>query len=219
MKKAKSLVLSGHSVVINGNGMTLRGNGRPATEVRDIDGAFQVVTVRGAFHVHVVPADVAQAVIAGDENLLQLVELDVADGVLSVGLAQNVAYSSGHLLHVRLQVPQVAAVCLAGAGSVTVMDVQREGFAIEISGTGTVTAAGQVDTVLLRIPGTGSIDTVALRAANADIKVKGVGDVDAYASASAKVRLSGVGNVRVLGQPAERDTRCGYCGTVSFPAR
>lgn len=50
-------------------------------------------------------------------------------------------------------------------------------------------------------------------------KLKGVGDVDAYASMSAKVRLSGVGNVRVLGQPAERDTRCGYCGTVFFPKR
>ncbi|MCK4140475.1 DUF2807 domain-containing protein [Ralstonia pseudosolanacearum] len=219
MKKMKNLVLSGQSIVIDGSGMTLRGNGRCATEVRDIDGSFEVVTVRGAFHVHVVPADVAQAVVTGDENLLRLVDLEVVDGVLTVGVAQNVAYSSAHLLHVRLQVPQVAAVCLVGAGSVTVMDVQRDGFAIEISGAGTVTAAGRVDTVLLRLPGSGSIDTAALRAAHADIELKGVGDVDTCASTSAKVRLSGVGNVRVLGQPAELDVECGPAGAVTFPER
>lgn len=215
MKKIKDLVLTGRRLVTEGE--NVRGNGRAATEVREIEGAFREIVVLGAFHVHVERADMARAVIAGDSNLLKLAEVRVADDVLTVRVAEGSSYSSANLLHVRLQVPPIVAASLVGVGSLTFMDVQQEALTIELSGTGMVTASGRVDVVKLRLPGAGSIDTVALEARHADIKVPGVGAVDAYAAMSTKVRLSGVGNVRVLGEPTERDTRCGFCGTVSFP--
>lgn len=51
---------------------------------------------------------------------------------------------------------------------------------IGLAGAGMVTASGRVDVAQLRLPGTGSIDTVALHAGHADIQLKGVGDVDAW---------------------------------------
>ncbi|AZU59734.1 hypothetical protein DOT66_23480 [Ralstonia pseudosolanacearum] len=220
MNNAKGLVLQGQRIDIGRNGrVTLHGNGRPAAEVRAIDGAFRVLIVHGAFQVHVVHGDAAEAVIIGDENLLQLVALSVGDDVLMIELVQNVSYASAQLLQIRLRVPKLMAVRQFGAGSVTLTDLQQDGLAIEISGKGTVTAAGQVDTVLLCLPGAGSIDTLALQAAHVAIYVDGTGEVEAFASTSAKVRVSSVGNVRVLGQPTDRDTQCGPAGTIEFPER
>lgn len=220
MKNTKCLFLQGQRIDIGRNGrVTLQGNGRPATEVRAIDSMCRFLIVHGALHVHVEPGEVAQAVIVGDENLLQLVDISVDDGVLTVGVAQNLSYASGDPLQLRLQMPHVVGVRQAGTGSVTLTGLQQDRFGIVVSGTGSVTAAGQADAVLLHLPGAGSIDAAALKAAHADIEVKGTGDVGAFASTSAKVRVSGAGTVRVQGQPAERDVQCGPAGTVSFLER
>ncbi len=199
--------------------MVIAGNGRPATQALAIEGAFRTLVIEGRFDVSVAPGGPAEAVISGDENLLQLVVLRVADGVLNVGLAQNVAYSSANLLQLQLRAPEMVSVRLAGHGSVTLRDVLQDGVAIEISGSGSVTAAGQVSAALLRLTGVGRLDTSALTAEYVAIVVNGEGDVEAFASARAVVHVAGAGHVRLLGQPADRDVRCGPAGTVTLVAR
>ncbi|MBT1536542.1 DUF2807 domain-containing protein [Ralstonia solanacearum] len=199
--------------------MEIAGNGRPATAVRVIEGAFRSLAIEGAFDVCVALGEPAEAIISGDENLLELVVLRVADGVLTVGLAQDVAYSSAHLLQLQLRAPEIVSVRLDGRGSVTLRDVLQDGVAIEISGSGSVTAAGQVCAALLRLTGAGRIDTSALAAEHVAIVVNGEGDVEAFASARAVVHVAGAGQVRLLGQPADRDVRCGPAGTVTLVAR
>ncbi|MHA6896404.1 GIN domain-containing protein [Ralstonia pseudosolanacearum] len=220
MNPSKTLVLNDQQIVIDRSGrITIAGSGRPATAVRAIEGTFRALLIEGAFDVSVAPGESAEAVIQGDENLLQLVVLRIEDGVLTVGLAQNVAYSSANLLQLRLRVPEMASVRLAGRGSVTLMDVLQDGVAIEISGSGSVTAAGHVRAALLRLTGAGSIDTSALKAEYVAVVVNGEGQVEAFSSERAAVHVIGAGRVRLLGQPAHRDVHCGPAGTVTLVER
>ncbi|MDB0573658.1 DUF2807 domain-containing protein [Ralstonia solanacearum] len=220
MNSSKTLVQNNQRIVIESpGGMGIVGNGRSATAVRVIEGTFRSLVIEGAFDVCVVPGGPAETVISGDENLLQLMVLRVADGVLTVALEQNVAYSNANLLQLQLRAPEIVSVRLGGRGSVTLRDVLQDGIAIEISGSGSVTAAGQVSAALLRLTGVGRIDTSALQAEYVAIAVNGEGDVEAFASERAVVHVTGAGHVRLLGEPADRDVRCGPAGTVTLVAR
>src|SRR3989442_9070504 len=95
----------------------IRGSGNRKTEKKELP-AFKAVETGGAFDVEITCQKPQSVEIEADDNLLPLLETDVADGVLHVGMKQN--YNSRKLIVLRIAVPDLNRITISGAGTARV---------------------------------------------------------------------------------------------------
>jgi hypothetical protein len=88
---------------------------------------------------------------------------------------------------------------------------------LDVSGTGSLEAAGTADRLVMHLTGVGSIKAGTLTARAGLIDMSGTGSVTARVNGPVEVKLSGLGSVSVLGQPQCVVRKSGWgsvrCGT------
>ncbi|WP_304350820.1 GIN domain-containing protein [Comamonas testosteroni] len=87
---------------------------------------------------------------------------------------------------------------------------------LEITGSGTIRASGEVIRLNVDISGSGDVKAKELLASIAELRVSGSGDIKAQATQSLSARVSGSGDIKVWGNPAKRDTRVSGSGEIKF---
>ena len=190
----------------------IRGSGTRKTEKKELP-AFKTVETVGAFDVEIACQKPQSVEIEADDNLLPLLETDVSDGVLHVGMKQN--YHSSKLISLRIAVPDLNRLTISGAGTVRLTGVKNESFVIRLTGAAKVEAKGETKTVEISNSGAGLIDAHELRSAKADVNLSGAGQAEVYASEQLDVTISGVGRVTYSGQPKVINKNISGIGTVS----
>ncbi len=192
-----------------------RGSGALQTQVRPVTG-FTAVALTGAadLTVAVLPGAPTEVVLETDDNLLPLIQTTVVGNTLTIATAQEIRPTRG--LTVRVRVPVLTDVTLAGAGTVKVTGLQNRRFGLWLSGAGDVALAGDVTDAELHLGGAGHLDAAALHARNATLELGGAGDAQVFATEHADIRLAGAGHVVVSGHPKLIDKHIAGVGTVEL---
>lgn len=186
-------------------------SGTPATEFRSLS-AFSEVELQGVGDVFISEGDGYGVTVTTDSVYIDDIVTKVVDDTLV--LDEDFGYSVRNLdVDFVITVPSLEAVTLAGAGNITVEDVDTSAFEVNLAGAGNVTVSGTASTVRLHLAGAGNIDTIGLDADAVDIDLAGAGDVSVMANDTLDVTLNGVGNVTYVGDP-EVTSRVNGLGSV-----
>lgn len=174
------------------------GSGVSATEVRTLEN-FNRVRFYGSGSAFITIGAPRSFEITGDDNLLPLIETRVQDGALIIEPNQSI--NPVVELVVRIGIPDLRGVTLAGSADAEITGITGEEFAIDISGSGDAIAAGSTDRFSATINGAGNVKATDLQASEASISISGSGDVEVHTTDDLEVTVMGSGSVRYRGDP------------------
>jgi len=182
----------------------VEGSGDLKEEKRGVKN-FSSLHVSGAYELTVRVGEDESLTLAGDDNLLPLIETTVENRVLVVKNRKSIAPK----LPLRLTITTKALKELKVSGSLrgTVTGLDADTFGLVASGSCRLTLAGRADALSMSLSGSGTLDAARLQARVATVKISGSGDADLEVSESLSVKISGSGKVSYAGNPktVERD--------------
>jgi hypothetical protein len=143
---------------------------------------------------------------------------DIRTPVGATTIRSNSAEKHTEALCFRVEVtlPKLASLHISGAGDINYLNVEQDELNLDVSGVGTITVAGTVNRLEADVSGAGNISAYRLFATHARLRVSGAGNIKATATASVVARVSGVGNIKIKGNPKERDTDVSGMGRIRF---
>ncbi len=184
--------------------------------------AFDRVAVEGSPDVVVTTQHNESVHATGDATALDRLDIRVENNVLKIGRKRDsLGWSWGDhgRVHIAVAVPMVRGVDVAGSSAVTVDRVKGREFAaaiagsgslavaaldadrtsFDISGSGTVTAAGRCNTGSAKIAGSGELKLSGLKCATLSASIAGSGTIDAFATQTATLATMGSGDITLTG--------------------
>jgi hypothetical protein len=179
-------------------GCGVKGSGVKANETRDVP-AFKGLEVRGSANVFVTVGNEQSVTVEVDDNLMQIITTEVTDNKLVIGSKQS--YSTRIGVKVTIQVPELTSVAVSGSGSATLSDAKGESLDVKISGSGKVTASGEVQSLAVKVSGSGNAKLSELTAKKVSARVSGSGNVRVHATETLDAAVSGSGSVEYHGSP------------------
>lgn len=205
-------------VVISGcngavGGPSIRGSGVVASEKRDVSG-FHDVRMSGSGDAIVEQTGAESVTVEAEDNILPLLETRVSNGVLHLGLKQNVSVRATRPIRYHVTVKELVGVGISGSGSVRATGVDTDKLTADISGSGSADLSGRADVVTLRISGSGSYDAAKLQSRSVKVHISGSGGAVVNASEQLEATISGSGSVRYGGNPSVRQ-RVSGSGTIA----
>lgn len=141
---------------------------------------FTVVSVTDDIDVEFRQGPTASASIYGSDNLVELVDVSVDNGVLTVQYAQPVRVRGERRLKVMLSGPELTRVNVQNDGEVDIEGALNAGdLELHAMGLGEISADFvQADTVTLHVTGRADIDVDNLNAKTLQAKAEGRGEID-----------------------------------------
>jgi hypothetical protein len=174
------------------------GSGVIASETRQVQ-PFSALHLEGVADIDATISDHTEVIVTADDNLLPMVETTVSGDALVIRETQNVSPKTR--VHVTIKTPNLSSVSVSGVGNVNVDDLKESNFTVNLSGTGTVAAKGQTDTLQVAVSGAGQANLADLAAQNATLSLSGAGNAKINSTATLDINLSGVGHVSYKGSP------------------
>ncbi|RQO29708.1 hypothetical protein DBR32_15340 [Taibaiella sp. KBW10] len=198
------------------------GQGATVTEERVLANFTRLQTsISGAVYVSEGP--VQQVKIEAQQNIIDIVESTVENGVLKLKLKSNTMLSNSSQLKVYITIPKYREISVMGSGSVKAtqsfssndIDLKVTGsgdididnlvstnFYSEITGSGNINVvAGTTQSLVLRITGSGDFYGKDFKSKDAEVTITGSGSATVRATNSLKARISGSGNINYYGIP------------------
>ncbi|MCJ8158603.1 head GIN domain-containing protein [Sphingomonas sp. LaA6.9] len=186
---------------------------------------FDSVSLRGPDNVVVKVGGAESVTAAGDQAILDRLEIEVVDGTLRVDRKKKYGMSWGGekgAATVTVTLPMLKGASVAGSGDMDVDRVESPKFDASVAGSGSLNigslaasaldlsiagsgnaniAGGKTEAVDVSIAGSGNFDAPGLTARTADISIAGSGGVKANVSETADVSIIGSGDVELYGNP------------------
>lgn len=170
------------------------------------------------------------------DNVIDLVEVYSAGGILKVGLRPKITVVGDAEITVRASSPSLNGVTVSGAGDFETRSVAIEGdmnitvggagdvefdnlacrkLGVSISGAGSVDlergtaqAAGYV------VSGAGEIDADGITAGSVIAKASGAGEISCHATTSIDASASGASKIEVYGRPSQVSQKASGVGKI-----
>jgi len=203
-------IVSGTHIAI---GDVVVGKGPAKTEERKTAGYFGLVLEAPVKMTYTVGATPSMK-ISAPANILPLVTTEVKGRNLVIGLSKSVSMEG--MIRVEASGPSLELVTMTGSGDLKLSGESGRKLAVDVSGSGIVTAAGQVDAASFDISGSGDVKAASLLTQDLRIDVSGSGTISAHAARSVKVDLSGSGDITIAGNPKQRSVDRSGAGEVKF---
>jgi Putative auto-transporter adhesin, head GIN domain len=172
---------------------------RLAREPRTVT-TFHAIDLAGTLGVEVTLGKAASVEVVGDPGMLDQVLTTVKDGVLVLDTKPRLA--GHHHLRAIVTAPDLASLSLSGTGGLKLTGLANERFAIQLSGTGAIAAAGTTGSLRVTVDGTGQLAAEDLSAKAVAVDVSGTGQASVRATQSLEARVTGTGSIDVYGKPA-----------------
>lgn len=162
----------------------------------------EVIAVRG---------ETQQVVVRGEQNVIDLLNRDVINGIWGIGFTECVRDVSD--FQVEITLPELDSVELSGAGTINA-ETQASSIDTVLSGAGTVTLSGETANQQVTLAGSGTIEAFDLTTEETTVLLTGQGTVNVTANERLNVDLPGAGAVFYKGDP-ERNVRITGVGSVN----
>lgn len=95
---------------------------------------------------------------------------------------------------------------IAGRSDLTLERLNQDSAQVEIAGTGSITASGRIDDLVVKVAGTGHADLGKVTARDARVELAGIGSADIAPSQSATIKIAGPSTVNLYSNPKILDT-------------
>ena len=177
---------------------TEQGSGTIVSETRDVSG-FDRIEVIGSGQVAIAVTGTDSLQVEADDNILPLLTTEVRNGKLE--LSSESSISPSQAIQYTITVESLTGVAVTGSGDVLAVGVDSDRFAVDISGSGSVSPAGATDALSVAISGSGRYRGVDLVAASASVDISGSGGAIINATDELDVDISGSGTVEYTGDP------------------
>lgn len=176
---------------------TIRGNGVNATDGR-ITNNFEKVKSSGDFDVHITNGDELEVVVSAEQNIIPYIETYVSGNTLNIDIRGMHNIKNSLPMEVFVTLPHLEGLKLSGSGVITTDYFYSDNFDINISGSGYISAAIDVEKVDASVSGSGKLELAGV-ASNADFDISGSGKIDAYdlALSNCDAKISGSGDMWV----------------------
>lgn len=183
------------------NGKIIKGNGKIVGEERTTlnRAQFDKIVVSGAADVHICQAAECSVIVVGDDNIVPLILTDVCDNTLHI--SSRGSYYSKSTIRVSITLPNIEKITVSGSSDVVVFNIKQDKAVLKVSGSGDITATGQVAHLTLEASGSGGIRAILLNSDIVDAKCSGSGDISATATKSATLKANGSGDIKIYGKP------------------
>ena len=112
--------------------------------------------------------------------------------------------------------PKINNFNLEGSANLMLRDYDQDTLAIDISGSGEVTAMGRAGALEVDISGSGDADLAALATTDANIAIAGSGDAVVAPTGRADISISGSGDTVLTTRPATVNQNISGSGEVDF---
>lgn len=154
---------------------------------------------------------------AAGDNCIQIGSIrgDAFHGNMGSVVVGNTVVIGQHV-SVEITLPDLRFASIEGSGGLNLEELHQDEIDLEVTGSGTIRASGEVIRLHAVISGSGDVKAQYLQAAITELRVTGSGDIKAQASESLSARVSGSGDIKVWGNPAKRDTRVSGSGDIKF---
>jgi hypothetical protein len=195
-------------VVVVGLAVAGCGAGPATSETRGV-GAFDRLSVSGDIKVEVARGDSRDVVVTAGENVIDHVVTEASGGVLHLAIRdRGIVIGPDPYDNVSVTVPAsvLRDIRVEGSSDLRLGRIDAAELAIEVSGSGDVSASGTVGDLTATIDGAGDAHLFDLRARTATVKVQGAGDAELNVSDRLDVSVQGAGDVRYRGRPSVRQT-------------
>ncbi len=207
------------------SGMRIEGNGQVETREISLPEALSAVKTLTSIDVLLDPDLTDKAILEGESNILDLTEVKVSAGVLTVNFKP--AYSLSISRPVTLRVPELSGGLLetSSSGSIRMLGsdaLKGESFELVTSSSGSIAVAVETDKLRAVSSSSGSI-TVTGSAETANIELMSSGSFNGFDCAaqnvSARLSSSGDAKVRVSGELSGNISSSGNVVYTGNPSR
>ncbi|HWB93133.1 MAG TPA: head GIN domain-containing protein [Puia sp.] len=215
-------------------GKRVHGNGNVKTDDRSVS-SFKAIDLRVSGDIYLTEGDHPAIKLEGDDNLLQLIEVEQHGDEVVVRSRDGVNLVPSNNLKIYVTTPvfdKIAASCacniesdsritspdglemhLSGAGNIK-MEVDAPRVAVSLSGAGDIHLKGQTKDLSLDLSGAGDAKCYDLLAENTDVSISGIGSAEVYASVKLTASVSGAGSVEYKGNAANVEQHVSGAGSV-----
>ena len=170
------------------------GSGPVRTETRQVSG-FSVVRLSGQGDVRIVRGSTESLEISAQENLLPQLTSEVSGGTLTLGTKDGTTITTTEPITYAVGVRDLQGLELSGSGTMTAAGLSGAALRVEISGSGEVRVDGTVDRQDVEVSGSGSYTATSLASKEATVRISGSGAADLAVSSLLDVDVSGSGSV------------------------
>lgn len=201
-------------------------------------GGFETISVAGPYEVAVAVGPGQSVRAQGAQRDLDQLDVRVSNrGLIVEPKEKRWDFSDNEPVRIRVTVPSLRAVSLAGSGNMTIDKVRTTNFSgstagsgnlridsldaetakLSVAGSGDVAVAGRCRTATLSIAGSGDMQVGSLKCQTLTGTIAGSGTINANASRTAKLSVIGSGDVIVAGGAKCSVTKMGsgsvHCGS------
>ena len=189
------------------------GSGPVRSESRQVAG-FSVVRLAGQGDVTVVRGSVESLEISAQENLLPQLTSEVSGDTLTLGTKDGATITTTEPITYKVGVKGLSGLELSGSGTIAAAGLAGADLRVEISGSGSVQVGGSADRQDVEVSGSGDYSAASLASKEASVTISGSGSADVSVSAVLDVTISGSGSLTYSGDP-KVSTSVSGSGSVS----
>lgn len=184
------------------------GSGQLATQSRQVSG-FTSVELTGVGELSIDQTGTESLTVSAEDNLLPLLTSRVEGDTLILGKKPNTRIVTSKPITYTLTTKDITGLAVSGSGTINAPKLTTAALRIEISGSGVITTAGNVDDQSLEISGSGRYLADGLTSKTTTAEISGSGTGNVVASNALDVKISGSGTLTYSGNPQVSQTVSG----------
>ena len=189
----------------------IKGSGNITSENHELTN-FSSINLIGSIDVNIKFSDKYNCTVVSDDNLIPYTKTEVINNNLQISINKN--YSSTEGIEVNVNSPEYDEVSISGSGDINIIDFKNDNLSLNISGSGYITANGEVQTLIAKISGSGDIISAELISKSATITINGSGNAKIWASDSISAQINGSGNIEYYGNPINVKSKINGSGDI-----
>ena len=208
-----------------------KGNGSIDSEKRLV-AEFTDIRLTGNYEIGLKKGPKGQIVIVTDSNLLEYIETEVNNEVLTVENSRKITSEEGIKIYITYQdlhsIKSVGASViksespiltdrfeleLPGAGLVD-LEVDVRDLEVMLAGAGSMKLKGRADNQSISLNGVGNLEAFDLESQSCEVTVSGMGGVEINVKENLNARVNGVGSIRYRGNPHTVDEKVSGVGSI-----
>jgi len=189
------------------------GNGKLITRTRAISDVKQI-NIRGAYKIKIMQGSVSSLKITADSNIVPLVVTQINHHQLSIYNKKELQFTLKRPVFIEVVVRNLKYVTSSGANELILTRLNSPYLQLDANGSLQAQLLGQVDTLNLRIAGSGQVDASKLKVQEATIHLIGAGRVIMNAAHRLKAKIVGNGDITYLSRPKKMSQSITGSGTL-----
>ncbi len=154
-----------------------------------------------------------QVVVSGDSAILP--HIRISDSTIKLDCRWQ---DRGPGIEITLPGRQFRGFKLAGAGSLTLDDIDQPNLNLSIAGAGEIRANGKTDDLDLNMAGAGNADLGALAASRVRVRMAGANNAEVSPQDDLHVSIAGLGDVKLLTEPRKIESEIAGAGHITHLA-